>query len=215
MAETVLALPFLILILLFIFYFGRNSVRVERTHMMDRYEAWRMAGHGPGPRHDDTRGHPQMNDTWFNNNATSIRHEAHNAFPDDAPSRWEDEAGRRTDDAGMLVREMIDTLARGQTSRFTTRHDTENKLLKQFNGDMNATHTVQDHDWKYVNGFPHRAGPWDGRGPGAHIHGPLRDLFYEAFDSTLEGMSDALNPLARTMRSLYLDVPGYRGPKVY
>ena len=74
MAETILALPFLMLILLFLVYFGRNSVRVERTHMMDRYEAWREAGHGPGPRPDDPRGHPQMNDTWFNNNATTITH---------------------------------------------------------------------------------------------------------------------------------------------
>ena len=45
MAESLLALPFLMIILLFIWYFGRNSVRVQRTHVIDRYEAWREVGY--------------------------------------------------------------------------------------------------------------------------------------------------------------------------
>lgn len=214
MAETVLALPFLMLILLFILYFGRSSVRVERTHIMDRYDAWRQAGHGPGPHPDDTRGHPQMNDTWFNENATAIGHTSHGSFPDEAPLLWLDRSGQRTDDAGLLATEMWEQMARGRTARFTTRQDTSNIFLERFNGDIHASHTVQDHDWKFVNGFRHRAGPWDARGPHAHNLSPLRDLFYEAFDSTLEGMSDTQNPLASTIRGLYLDIPGYAGPKV-
>jgi len=217
MAETVLALPFIMLILLFIAYFGRNSVRVERTHMMDRYEAWREAGHGPGPAPDDPRGHPQMNDTWFNNNATAITHASTDLFPDDAPQQWIDEASQRTNEAGDLADKMVETLARGRTSQFSTRHDTANILLQQFNGPVNARHTVQGNDWKYINGYKHRAEEYiadQKRGPYANNLDPLRDLFYESFDQTLEGMSDSQNPLARTIRGLYLDTPGYRGPKV-
>jgi hypothetical protein len=217
MAETVLALPFLMLILLFIAYFGRNSVRIERTHMMDRYEAWREAGSGTGPSPDDPRGHPQMNDTWFNNTATAITHVSTGDFPDDAPEQWIDEASQRTNEAGELARKMWETMARGKTSQFSTRHDTSNILLEQFNGPVNAQHTVQGHDWKFINGYKHRAEEYEPdqkKGPYAHNLNPLRDLFYEAFDRTLEGMSDNQNPLAKTMRGLYLDIPGYRGPKV-
>lgn len=214
LAETILALPFLMLILLFIMYFGRNSVRVERTHMMDRYDAWRQAGHGPGPRTDDPAGHPQMNDAWFNSNATRISHSGTNAFPDDASMQWIDEAGQRTDEAGELAQEMYEQMARGRTSNFTTRHDTTNILLERFNGDVRSTHTVQDHDWKFINGFRHRGNVYDQVGPYAHNLRSVRDVFYEEFDRTLEGMSDQQNPLARTIRDLYLDIPPYRGPEV-
>jgi len=214
LAETILAMPFLCLILLFIMYFGRNSVRVERTHMMDRYEAWREAGAGPGPYPDAPRGHPLLNDTWFDNTATSVGHSADGSFPSDAPEQWIDEAGQRTDEAGDLAQKMWENMARGRSVYVTSRHDTTNNILQRFNGDVRAAHTVQGHDWKYINGFRHRADAYDQTGPYAHNINSVRDVFYEQFDQTLEGMSDQQNPLAKTIRGLYLDSPGYRGPKV-
>ncbi|MEX2216234.1 MAG: hypothetical protein WD768_19140 [Phycisphaeraceae bacterium] len=214
MAESLLALPFLMLILLFIIYFGRNSVRVQRTHVVDRYEAWREAGHGPGPRADDVRGHPQINDAFFANKSDSIGHSGSGYFPPEAPQRWADYAGQRLPEAGELAQEMIDDLARGRTAHFSTRFDSKNKILETFNGPINATHTVQGNDWKYVNGFKHRGEAYDQTGPYSSNLPAVRDIFYEDWDQSLESMSDQSNPFAKVLRGLYLDLPGYRGPKV-
>ncbi len=216
MTETILALPFLLIILLFITYFGRQSVNVERTHMMSRYQAWRSSAQGPGPRPHVNGSHQQMADTWFNNNSGSLSFDGHNAFPNGAAQRWQDAAARRSDDAGMLLDDMLDALPRGTTANVSSRHETTNKITEVFTGNVQAAHTVLDNDWKYVNGYRHRADQYDTRDRGSMTHNlhSLRDLFYEGFDSTLESMSDAQNPLASTIRSLYLDLGGYRGPKV-
>ncbi len=212
MAETLLALPFLLLILLFVLYFGRESVRVERTHMMDRYEAWRQAGHGPGPHPDDVRGHPQMNDAFFAEHADSLGFSSSGAFPDAAAREWEQEAGNRSDDAGELARMMIENLAGGRTVHASSTHTTTNKLLQQFNGPARATHTTMDHDWKFVNGIGRRGGAWDQRAPYASNLGSLRDVFYQEFDTAFAAMTG--NPFAAAVRSLYLSHPEYRGPNI-
>ena len=212
MAETLLALPFLLLILLFVLYFGRESVRVEKTHMMDRYEAWRQAGYGPGPHPDTPRGHPQMNDAFFAEHADAVGFSSSGHFPDTAAQQWEQEAGNRSDDAGELARMMIENLARGRTVHATSQHDTTNKLLQQFNGPVRATHTTMDHDWKFVNGVGRRGGAWDQTGPYASNLGSLRDVFYQEFDTAFAAMTG--NPFAAAVRSLYLSHPEYRGPNI-
>lgn len=214
MTETILALPFLLIILLFITYFGRQSVNVERTHMMSRYQAWRSSAEGPGPRPHVNGSHEQMADAWFNNNSSSLSFDGHSAFPDDASQQWQDGAARRSDDAGMLLDDLIDALPRGTTAIVSSRHDTTNKITGVFTGDVQSSHTVFDNDWKFVNGYRHRASQYDLSGSMTHNLNSLRDLFYDGFDGTLEGMSDAQNPLASTIRSLYLGLGGYRGPKV-
>jgi|GEM_PF-3167311 len=244
MTETILALPFLLLIMLFIAYFGRSSVRVERTHMMARYQAVRSASQGPGPRPDVDNTHEQMNDTWFNNTADNTNFSGHTIFPEDAYQRWQDAAARRSDDAGSLLDQMLNDYSGGSTAQVTSRHNSSNKFLEMFNNDVHATHTVEDGDWKYVNGYPlwiqenvdyscphcghhgvhHRwdmpiggrtpAGPYDACRLGRTNANALRDTFYEGFDSTLEAMSSAQNPLASTIRQLYLDTIGYQGPIV-
>ena len=214
MTETILALPFLLIILLFITYFGRQGVNVERTHMMSRYQAWRSSAEGPGPRPHVNGSHEQMADTWFNNNSSNLNFDGHSYFPDDASQRWLDAAGQRSDDAGMLLQDLLDALPRGTTANVSSRHETSNKITSVFTGNVQASHTVFDNDWKYVNGYRHRADQYDASGSMTHNLHSLRDIFYKGFDSTLEGMSDIQNPLASTIRSLYLNVSGYRGPEV-
>jgi len=220
MTETILALPFLLLILLFIAYFGRSSVRVERTHMLAKDLAVRIASQGRGVPTDPffatgTRG--EMNETWFNGTADRLTGNFHSNFPDDAYQRWQDGAARRSDDAGSLLDQMwIDFQYHAQavTAHITSRHNSSNKFLELFNGDVHASHTVQNGDWKFINGYKHRADSYDPNGSQVHNLNTLRDIFYDGFDSTLEGMSDAQNPLASTIRTLYLNSNGYRGPEV-
>jgi hypothetical protein len=134
LAETLLALPFLFLITLFIVYFGRSYVWMQRTHIADRYQAWREAAHTPGPGVDHLRGHPQINDAFFGETADAIGHGGSHWFPDDAPARWADAAAMLSDDAGNLARAMRDNMAKGRTAGFSVTHNSSNKVLQQFDG---------------------------------------------------------------------------------
>jgi len=85
-------------------------------------------------------------------------------------------------------------------------------------------------DWSYTNDWKASADDWTGRG----VHGPhhlrgVRDAFYKEFDDELDAIDgfhdteydfggSAENPagdsLAGLVRQLYLQAPGYRGPKI-
>ncbi len=212
MFEMLLALPFLLIILLFLWHFGRNSVRVQRNQGMTRYQAWREAGHGPAPSVDHVHGHPQMNDTFYGNSADSIGHSGHGGFPEDAGDAWIEYAREHDERSADLAAEMLEGLASGRTANFATRHNTSNKFLEMFNGAVRDTYTVIDHDWKYVNGARMRADAYNQHGPNASNLGPIRDAFYDEFDQGLQDQSE--NPFADTIRGLYLNNPAYRGPKV-
>lgn len=214
MFEMLLAMPFVMLILLFIWYFGRNSVRVQRNQGMTRYQAWHAAGHGPSPTVDHVNGHPQMNDAFYGNSADAIRHSGNGNFPDDATDRWIDYATQVDERSGQLAAEMQESLAGGRTAHFSTDHNTTNKFLAVFNGPVRDTYTVIDHDWKFVNGANLRADAYHQKGPNASNLGPIRDAFYDDFDQGLESLDDSGNPFAQTLRGLYLNNPGYRGPEV-
>lgn len=214
MFEMLLALPFILIVLAMIWHFGRNSVRVQRNQGMTRYQAWREAGHGPSPSVDHVNGNPQMNDTFFGNSADTINHSGNSYFYDDASDQWTEYARQISDQTGQLAAEMVEGLASGRTATFATRHDTSNRFLSKFNGAVRDSHTVIDHDWKFVNGANWRADSYNQTGPRASNLGPIRDAFYDDFDQGLEGLADADNPFARTVRGLYLNDPGYRGPEV-
>ena len=65
-----------------------------------------------------------------------------------------------------------------------------------------------------INGFRHRGEAYDQTGPRASNLGSIRDIFYEDWDQSLDGMSGPTAAFASMIRGLYLDLPGYRGPDV-
>lgn len=207
--EALLALPFIMLILLFVVYFGQGSVRVQRTQVMDRYQAWQEAGHGPGPSANDLRGNTQLNDTFYDNTGDGIRHSGHQGFPTHGIDRWIDDTRTFDDDAGQLAEEMHEQMARGRHAHFNVHFEHNNKLLQKFEGPIRHGHTVQDHDWRYRNGYPRGAGAYDLRGPGADNLDPLKDTFYLDFHDALPD-----NAMSDMIKGLYLGNPTYRGPEV-
>ena len=217
MTEMILVLPFLMLILAMVFYFGRGVVRIQRTQSMGRYEVWRSTARAPGPRYSEPGGPhgPLLNDTFFAGNAKSIgRSHWHDWFPDDAAHELEDEAQNFSSDTGELVEESHEAFPNGRTLRLSTKHDESVPLWKQFNRSIQHRHTRLDHEWKFANN-------WSGSGPNARQSGggtwmlpEVRDVFMMDLDEPLEQLQNGGNYLAGNIRGIYTRRPHYRGPDV-
>ena len=223
MTEMILVLPFLMLILAMVFYFGRGMVRVQRTQSMGRYEVWRSTARAPGPHYSEPSGIPHgplLNDTFFAGNAESItdhhwhQHHWHAWFPDDVYDKLEDEAQGVASDTGELVEEALDAFPTGRTIRLSAQHEESVPLWKQFNKSIRHRHTRIDHEWKFANN-------WTGSGPNARYRGggtwmmpEVRDVFMMDLDEPLEQLQDGGNYMAGNIRGIYTRRPHYRGPDV-
>ena len=87
MMETIFSLLLITLILSFLFFFGRGVVRVQKSQVMDRYEAWREVARSWGPGSNNHLGGPQLNQTFFADNAASITQGGSHFFPHDASAQ--------------------------------------------------------------------------------------------------------------------------------
>jgi len=220
MSEMVLVLPFIVLVLAYVFYFGRGMVRVQRAHVMDRYEVWRQVERTPaGPRYSEPNGlphGPQLNDTFFAGNAASINdaHHTWHYFPDDAPQELVQQIITYSGDAALLAQEAQEAFPKGRSIGFTTRHDETIPLWKPFNGQLRHRFTRLDNEWKFANNWT-EAGP-DGwhSGGGPWMMPEIRDVFITEFDGVMEGLENGGNYIARRIRWIYLRKPSYRGPTV-
>ena len=109
MSEMVLVVPFLLVVVAYVFYFGRGMVRVQRAQVMDRYEVWRQVSRTPGgPKYTEPTGRdngPQLNDTFFAGNAISVNDsgDTWQYFPDDAPLELVQQISAFSGDAAMLI----------------------------------------------------------------------------------------------------------------
>jgi hypothetical protein len=220
MSEMVLAMPFLVLILLLLFFFGRGLVRAQRVAVMDRYEAWRQASaDAPGPHAQIDDGHTLLNQTFYGGNADAIDYDGADLFPPDAPRELIAEAAAFATRAKTveLVNDVYDQFARGRSVRFRARHDEAIKAIRDMDlvRPVASRHTRLGHDWRFANGWRRDSdGEWEPRTGGTSMLGPLRDVFYPAFDDQLESLASN-NSLARMLRGMYLNEPAYRGPEVW
>lgn len=220
MSEFVLALPFLLLVLSLVVYFGRGSVRVQHAAVMDRYEAWRQAAQAPGPRSDDAAGHAQLNATFYNANADRI----HIHGSDRLATRPMDDlvAAARSVSSTMsaIAATQQDVYPWGRTVAFTTGYDNPILAWEPFHGtgDIDHGHTRIDHEWKYANGWRQVNGAWVQTGGGPRLmapagqRSPLGDAFFADLDHSLEGVGGDLAWAVR--RAVYHQEPGYIGPTV-
>lgn len=217
MSEMVLCMPFLILILSFLIYFGRGVVRMQHTQVMDRYESWRQAARGaPGPHADHTKGHTLLNQTFFADKAQSIGHYNDNYFPDDAPDELIDAASQVSNDAADLADTLIDRSPKGRRVRVSSTYSETVKVWQPFQRTSRHQHTRLNSDWRFADHWRRNSdGEWVPRKPGVSVLASLRDEFYDAWDKDLEVLAQDENSIARLIRRLYLNEPGYRGPTVY
>ena len=220
MTEMVLVIPILLVVVAYVFYFGRGVVRVQHARGMARYEAWREAAQAPGPwgnnpdfdQRDDS---PLLNQTFYANNAQRVAETGGRWFPMDAPDELIDRAAQFSGDTSDLVDEAIDAFPRGRTVRVHVDHEETIPLWQPFAGTIRHRHTRLGNDWKHANGWAKdELGEWVHSGGGPWITPQVRDAFLEDLDGGLESLANQDNELARMVRNIYLARPGYGGPTI-
>lgn len=228
MMEMIFSLLLITLILSLLFFFGRGVVRVQRSQVVDRYEAWREVAHSWGPSSNNHLGGPQLNDTFFGGNASSVSQSTTSFFPRDARDDLIDEAQAFSNETSEVVELSHDDFVKGRSVRMVTRHDESHPLWNQFDKSAAHRHTRIEHEWKAEN-------RWVGAGSGQHLRGSTelyhywgvwhspnnerpytlpaaRDTFMLELDEPLRGLANNGNHLAGRMRQIYSHRPAYRGP---
>ncbi len=207
--ETVLVMPFLVVVLALLLFFGRGMVRVQRAAVMDRYEGWRQLSARPI---DD----PVPREIWVDNTTRT----------DDLNRMFF--AGRASS---------IDDLSAALRSRFEVDHDEPIELWRRLDGSIRHSHERRFrearyvHSWRYVPDRRWRESSddeWEMGDPSWPSHGDwapagsirsnvraIRDEFFQSFDDPVSERATADLPgsgFAFLLRPLYLAVPAYVGP---
>jgi len=225
MIETVLTLPFVIILLLMILFYGWSMTRLQRASVQDRYEAWRQVYHGYGPRvtgHDPDdpdpyHGTEQINDAFWAGGADALRYDRGQAFPDDTRDQLKGLADQASEDAGLAAAYLLEEqLPHGRWMRFDTTHDTRSPLLEQLGGPIRHAHTRIGNEWKYANAVRLRDDDvWVADAPRVTPGDLVRDQFVLDLDRPLEPIANSsAHKVARVIRWYYRGFPGYVGPDV-
>ncbi len=212
MAETVLVLPFVLVVLALLFFFGMSFSRVERGAVMDRYEAWRHVARAPGPAAggDDA----VLNSLAYGGNAATLDITRTRDFPPDATELWHEAAANANADAGPLVQGMLDQLPTGVRVTQHVKHASTVPLYQKLMGTVHHQHTRLDGDWRFVNGITKKDGKWQPAPPHVHNVAVLRDQYLLDFEKALKPHLDAENRLAQILHTYYTASPDYAGPDV-
>jgi hypothetical protein len=232
MSEFILVLPFLLLILMLLFYFGRGMLRVQHTQVMATYEAWRLSApvrdqqdNEPVLPQPEADSHAAMNAAFFGGNAQEMDFNVSGWFWPDANNALEAAASSYDPDAGELVG--LHTRGDGGVRvAATVRHQESRPLWERFNRTLSARRVLFGTDWAFVHGWQVNRQPpspddhvWSydpHRRAAPSVMTAVRDRYFTALDQRLEVLTTGTppNPLASGIRGLYLGEPGYRGPKV-
>lgn len=242
MFEMVLIMPFLLVILSLIFFFGRLMVRAQHVQVMSRYETWRDVINAPGPAPQGENGstsYGQMNDTFFGYQAASMSHIVNNNnFPDDTYEDLIDQAANASEDAGNLARAILyrppgdePRMSHGHREGFRVSYSTEVPLWREMEGPIDRRHVRIGHEWHFSHDWTAGPDQWKGNAQPPHYLRALRDTFLKDFDEFLDGLDGDTDPeygdsgdgtqaatnqvLASFLRTLYLHEPAYRGPIVF
>lgn len=227
MVETVLVLPFIMLIISMLVFFGWRMVDVHNTNHASRYVTWRRAASAPGPRltrvivldQDDEDqwiwDGPEINTMQFADNAENIRGTTSGYFPAESRQLLIDTAGGRSADAGDYAQTMVARLPRGQTVELQTTLASDIPLWRRLERPIRHRSTKLNGQWRYANGITQRRdGQWIAAGPRVTPGQTVRDVFLIDLDEALQEAGNQASGLTQAIRRAYLRYPGYVGPDV-
>lgn len=219
MFEFLLVVPVLVVVLLLIFYFGVSMIRMQRTVVVDRYEAWREVDNGQGPTRNAIVNHAQLRKAILDDKPESMSLNMRSGFNREAMFEL---AGRSDRDfsslAGDLVRSLIGAPGFDEGRRVDVRtryHHDPRGILSRFDVPLRSTHWRIEKDWKFAHNWRLVGGEWrHADGDTSWLMSVLTNEFWPDYDLDLRAISANTNPLADLLRNMYMGRPHYDGPEV-
>lgn len=238
MAEMVLIMPTLLIVLAFVFYFGRNGWRVLENQMMSRFSAWRTAYGSPGPHWTNQDHYRRLSSTFLHNETNNIGWRHNDGHFSSGPyDELETFASAKGEDPSNAMHRLLyhrnaedHRLSRGHRRGFVTRYTAERDIVKPLNHPIRKTAGRLGNDWRHQNGWRASKPTWRGQWHfGNHHMRANRDAFFLDIDQMLDGLDGnnsfeydrpengvqhAGSNFAGFIRQLWLRRPGYAGPIV-
>ena len=217
MSEMVLALPFFFIILSLVLFLGRAVLRLQESHVADRYEAWREAAIAPGPAGDAT-GTDQLNTAFFRGQTESIDYQGDEYYPQDAMQALVGSIGAKSNDANSLINDVVGAgiLDQGRHVVLTTHYSETNAIWSKLNQPISHGHVRIGTDWKFANGWQTLASGLTipSCSPGTHVDPSVNAVFVKKLDSVIGGAAKTSSSpqMASMIQHLYTDIPAYSGP---
>ncbi len=168
MIETVLALPFLLVIFALVIFVGFSMVRLQKAASVDRYEGWRAQAYAPGPEarpilagdgaveRYDTRELRQVFYAGDPVRSLGVRSDAaYIGGVDTATAALveaveADRLEKRYAEA-LLTEGGEGSLPRSRVVRLTTEHAARSRFERAFSSAMSHDFGRADGDWRYIN----------------------------------------------------------------
>ncbi|MEM8737987.1 MAG: TadE family protein [Planctomycetota bacterium] len=236
MLEALLVLPFIMVLLAIVIYFGFAFERLQRTVIADRYEATRGAARAPGPSTgiDASASTRELRRTFYAGDDVTLTFEPSDFFPIEPTEALQTAAADLEPDAGRLYNQYFSLFPRGRSIRLFADGDSSVPLWDRlFTLPVRHRHTVMDTDWRFFNHVT-RDNLWyddetkteqlileprtaEGTPENLPTLGPgqaVRETFYSDFDRRLAPLASG-NPVAERLQSFYTLYPTYRGPEVH
>lgn len=215
MTETMLALPFIMLILLLVFYFGRGANWVQHATVMPRFEADRraLAQGVPYTRQGGGLSHSLLNEVFFSNTAQSISVTDNDNYPGGAMNDLRTAEQARSEDAGILAQTLAGYFPSNLSMSVVTSHASTIPLWNLWDRPVHTGFLRPGSDWQFAPHWNDWMQNWSRRsaGNGWLLHN-AHDAFMTSLDETLADTISQGNTLARNVRDYYWRRPGYRGP---
>lgn len=234
MVETVLILPFIMIVIVLLIYLGWNFRRLALVTNMDRYVVWSEVTPGaPGPRPQEFDNlqmrNPHLDAAFFGlNNDGGQRLDELRSGTAYLPQAHQDLLQQQADETYSYFSAFLGSNYAGVRERMTAQHSHITDSLEQMGMEKEMTnrygHRRLHGDWRFANGVRNGGSvrgwvPDDGLRdddlttdyrtlPGT----ALVDVFFAQIDDVLGGYS---NEIAAASRDLYRAYPGYDGPIVY
>lgn len=223
MVETVVVLPFVMVMIVLIIYLGWNFRRLAQVTNIDRYTVWESATPGsPGPGTQglpQTIRNPQMNHAFFGlNGDEGVKLDELRPNTGYPIKGHDDLRDRQADETFSYFDEFLERNPEGIQQQYKARHEQITQSLENM-GMADMTGNVQGHyrmngEWRYANGIRQNDGKWIPAGYRVSPGSSMREVFFVEMDDGLEPYASRGNKLARAIREFYLSYPGYIGPDV-
>ncbi|MEM7683053.1 MAG: hypothetical protein AAF288_13955 [Planctomycetota bacterium] len=235
MSETLLVLPFLLVIFSLMFFLGLNLKRLERATMLGGYEARRQAVVGEGPGGTLATERTAFGELFFESQERlDVEVLDQDDFPlaEDLEDAWRTAVAAAPSESGAddLLTQYLDRVPAGRSVRVRLNTDDRIPLWSELTDPVLEHRTAMvGSQWRFADAVGEEANPFGGvyRTQADLEFGSRRDLFAArllgdawldqyapGFRDAVQPMADAGNLYAAAVMNWMLGSPSYAGPNL-